>query len=177
MKRIYLIGYMGAGKTTLGCLLAEKLAVPFVDLDQMIESRYSKSVGQLFQEEGEEEFRRIESEMLREIPETEGIVVSTGGGTPMLHGNMDYMNRTGLTVYLKVSAGELFNRLKPIKDKRPLIRNKNDEELMAFIAETLARREPAYRLSRLVFPAETLDTDADEQCAATALLAMIKREL
>ena len=177
MKRIYLIGYMGSGKTTLGRLLAEKLGAPFVDLDHLIERHCAKSVGQLFQEEGEEAFRCIESRMLREMPDAEGLVVSTGGGTPMFHGNMDYMNRTGLTVYLKVSPGELAVRLKTAKDERPLIRGKSDEELLAFITETLAQRETTYNLSQLVFPAEALEPERDVQCAATRLWELVENQI
>ena len=177
MKRIYLIGYMGSGKTTLGRLLAEKLDVPFVDLDHLIERHCAKSVGQLFQEEGEDEFRRIESRVLRELPDTEELVVSTGGGTPVFHGNMDYMNRTGLTVYLKVSTGELAARLKTAKDERPLIRDKSDEELLAFITEALARRETIYNLSQFIFPVEALEAERDIQRAATGLWELLENQI
>ncbi|MDD6211403.1 MAG: shikimate kinase [Bacteroidales bacterium] len=170
MKRIYLIGYMGAGKTTLGRLLAETMQLSFIDLDHFIENRYSKSVGQLFQERGEDEFRRIETNMLREVSLFENIVISTGGGTPVFYDNMTYMNRMGLTVYLRVSVKELANRLNKAKSGRPLIRDKSEEELEKFISETLSRREPVYLSSKRIFSAEELDSPTDIQSAVVNLL-------
>ena len=176
MMRIYLIGYMGAGKTTLGHFLADAMQLSFVDLDHFIESRYSKSVGQIFQEKGEEEFRRIETKMLHEVSSFENIVISTGGGTPVFYDNMDFMNRTGLTVYLKVSVEELVNRLDKAKSGRPLIRNKSKEELSAFVEETLKKREPVYLASQLIFSAEELDTSFDIQNAVNNLLKCCRND-
>ena len=101
MKSIIIIGYMGAGKTTVGKALAKDLGVMFYDLDWYIESRMRKTVKQIFDEVGEEGFRKIEHNMLHEVAEFENVVVSCGGGTPCFFDNMDYMNQLGETFYLK----------------------------------------------------------------------------
>ena len=170
MMRIYLIGYMGAGKTTLGHYLADAMQMSFVDLDHFIENRYLKSIGQIFQEKGEEGFRRIEEKMLHEVASFENIVISTGGGTPVFYDNMAFMNRTGLTVYLKVSVEELVNRLNKAKSGRPLIRNKSKEELTTFVEESLKQREPVYLTSQLIFPTNELNSSFDIQNAVNNLV-------
>ena len=100
MKRIFLIGYMGAGKTTVGKVLAERLGLSFIDLDFYVEGRFHKTIPQLFAERGEAGFRELERRMLREVAEFEDVLVSCGGGTPCFFDNMDFMNRAGQTVYL-----------------------------------------------------------------------------
>ena len=92
MKRIFLIGYMGAGKTTVGKVLAGLLNLSFIDLDYYIERRYHKTVSQLFAEKGEEVFRSIERNMLHEVADFENVLVSVGGGTPCFFENMEVMN-------------------------------------------------------------------------------------
>ena len=103
MTRIILIGYMGAGKTTVGKALAKDLGLMFYDLDWYIESRMHKTVAQIFKESGEEGFRRIERNMLHEVAEFEDVVISCGGGTPCFFDNMEYMNSQGQTLYLQAS--------------------------------------------------------------------------
>ena len=95
MVRIFLTGYMGAGKTTLGKAFARKMNVPFVDLDWYIEERFHKTVGELFTERGETGFRELERNMLHEVAEFENVVISTGGGAPCFFDNMEFMNRWG----------------------------------------------------------------------------------
>lgn len=102
MVRIFLTGYMGAGKTTLGKAFARKMNVPFVDLDWYIEERFHKTVGELFTERGETGFRELERNMLHEVAEFENVVISTGGGAPCFFDNMEFMNRVGKTVFLDV---------------------------------------------------------------------------
>ena len=97
------MGFMGAGKTTLGKALAAHLGVSFIDLDQYIESRFMKSVSQIFATRGEQGFREIESRLLREVGEFDNVIVSCGGSTPLIGDNMDYMLSQGQTVYLKGS--------------------------------------------------------------------------
>lgn len=157
MRRIFLIGYMGTGKTTAGRELAKRLDLAFYDLDHYIESRFLKTISQIFENEGEERFREIESSMLKELGEFEDVVIATGGGTPCFYDNMEYMNKQGQTVYLQASANALTKRLLQCKaDKRPLIRNKTEKELLAFVEENLIKREPYYSQAKIVFETENL---------------------
>ena len=133
MTRIFLIGYMGAGKTTLGKAFSRELGLTFIDLDWYIEERFHKTVQQLFSERGEQGFRELEQKMLHEVAEFEDVVISAGGGTPCFFDNMDYMNACGDTVFLQVEPEVLFHRLKVAKQQRPLLANKSDEELMNFL--------------------------------------------
>lgn len=161
MKRIFLIGYMGAGKTTVGKELSKQLGLSFIDLDHYIEGRYHKTVGQLFAERGEEAFRDVERRMLREVAMFEDVLVSTGGGAPCFFDNMEFMNEAGITVYLKVSVEELANRLEVCKTTRPVLKNRSGEALKAFIAESLEKREPFYTKASIVFGAEEMMTEKD----------------
>ena len=140
MIRIFLTGYMGAGKTTLGKAFARELNVPFIDLDWYIEERFHKSIRELFAERGEASFRELERSMLHEVSEFEDVIVSTGGGTPCFFDNMDYMNRHGQTVFLDVHPDILFNRLRVATRQRPILQGKTDEELRSFIVEALDKR-------------------------------------
>lgn len=158
MTRIIIIGYMGAGKTTLGKALAARLGIPFYDLDWYIESRMRKTVKEIFDERGEEGFRRIERNMLHEVAEFEDIVVSCGGGTPCFFDNMDYMNEQGKTLYLKATPEVLYSHLKMGKGVRPLLLNKTPEELKAFISQQLEQREPYYAKARYTLDISLLDS-------------------
>lgn len=157
MTRILLTGYMGAGKTTLGRALADRLGLTFIDLDQYIEQRFRKSISQIFAEKGEEGFREIERRMLHEVADFEDVIISTGGGTPCFFDNIDFMNSKGTTVYLQVPVERLFIRLSIARKQRPLIKEKSDEELRAFIAEQLAKREPHYAKAQYSFTADKLE--------------------
>jgi shikimate kinase len=157
MTRIFLVGYMGAGKTTLGRALATTLGLPFIDLDIYIEERFRKSIAQIFAENGEEHFRRIEQSMLHEVGEFENVIISTGGGTPCFFDNIEYMNGQGTTVYLDVPVDRLFTRLSIARSKRPLIKDKSDEELRTFIAGQLAKRAPHYSKAQYSFRADKLE--------------------
>ena len=110
MRRIIIIGYMGAGKTTVGRQLGKALGIPFYDLDWYIEGRMRKTVPQLFAERGEEGFRQVERNMLHEVAEFEDVVLSCGGGTPCFFDNMDYLNQQGETVYLKATPEVLYGQ-------------------------------------------------------------------
>lgn len=144
MTRIILVGYMGAGKTTVGKALAKELQLQFYDLDWYIESRMRKTVPQIFAERGEEGFRQVEHNMLHEAAEFENVVLSCGGGTPCFHGNMDYMNSRAHTVYLKASPEVLYKHLLMGKTERPLLKGKQPAELIGFIRAQLDAREAFY---------------------------------
>ena len=144
MTRIILIGYMGAGKTTIGKILAKDLGIPFYDLDWYIETRMRKKVKQIFDERGEEGFRIIEKNMLHEVAEFENVVVACGGGTPCFFDNMDYLVGQGDVVYLRGTPDVLFRHLKMGKGVRPLLLGKSDEELLEYIKENVEKREEFY---------------------------------
>ena len=158
MIRIVLIGYMGAGKTTVGKDLAKALGVPFYDLDWYIETRMRKSVKQIFDERGEEGFRKIEHNMLHEVAEFENVVVSCGGGTPCFYDNMDYLNQQAETVYLQATPTVLQQHLKMGKGVRPLLLNKTPEEVDAYIREQLAYREQYYLKAKHVLDVNLMDS-------------------
>ena len=158
MIRVFLMGFMGAGKTTLGKALAKDLEVSFVDLDQYIERRYLKSVSQIFAIRGEQGFREIESRMLREVGEFDDVIVSCGGSTPLIGDNMDFMLEHGQTVYLKCDNDTLLRRLKVARSQRPLIASKTDDELAAFIESETKRREPGYLRAEFICPGDRLES-------------------
>ena len=158
MIRIFLTGYMGAGKTTLGKAFARELNVPFIDLDWYIEERFHKSIRELFVERGEASFRELERNMLHEVSEFEDVIISTGGGTPCFFDNMEYMNGCGKTVFLDVHPDILFRRLRVAKQQRPILQGKTDEELRAFIADALEKRAPFYVQARYRFDAGHLES-------------------
>ncbi|MBQ5663239.1 MAG: shikimate kinase [Bacteroidaceae bacterium] len=157
MTRIILIGFMGSGKTTLGRALAKALGLTFIDLDNYIELRYCKSINQIFAERGEDGFRNIERTLLHEVCEFEDVIISSGGGTPCFFDNIDYMNAQGTTIYLQVPNDRLLTRLKIARNRRPLLKDKNDEEIEQFIAEQIQRREPFYTKADHAFTADRLE--------------------
>ncbi len=149
---------MGSGKTTVGRALAKELNLTFYDLDWYIESRMHKTVKQLFDETGEDGFRKIEHNMLHEVAEFEDTVISCGGGTPCFFDNMDYMNRQGETVYLKATPEVLYGHLKMGKTVRPLLLNKTSEEIQEFINRQLTMRECHYTKAKHTLDVNLLDT-------------------
>ena len=158
MKRIFLTGYMGSGKSAMGRLLANRLNYSFVDLDHYIEGKFHKTIAQLFQDEGEAVFREKEKLCLREVGEFENTVIATGGGAPCFFDSMNYMNQQGVTIYLKLSPEQLVARL--LKGKagvRPLINGKTPDELQVFIATMLATRSGFYEQAQFVIQGNDQD--------------------
>lgn len=173
MRRVILIGYMGSGKTTLGKALSKDTGMMFYDLDWYIESRMHKSVSQIFSEQGEEAFRKIEYNMLHEVAEFEDVIISCGGGTPCFFDNMDYLNRQGDVIYLKASPETLCRHLAMAKTERPLLKNKSSEELVAYIAEHLRERELYYGKARHILDINVLDNYDKISLAVTMLRKML----
>ena len=158
MQRIVLIGYMGAGKTTIGRVLARTLNLEFFDLDWYIEARYRMKIPQIFAERGESGFREMEQAMLHEVCEMEDVVIACGGGTPCFYDNMDYINMQSECFYLKADPEVLRTHLLMGKSQRPLIQGKSPEELITYIEESLKVREPFYLKAKHVIPIEVIHT-------------------
>ena len=154
---IYIIGFMGSGKTTAGKKLASLLGWSFIDLDKRIEEYAGKTIPEIFSQSGEDYFRIIETQILRNLKMCTKTVISTGGGTPCYIDNMDYMIETGLTIYLKLTPAELKGRLSHSKGKRPLIKDLDQNELTSFIKEKLAVREKWYERSDITMDGIDLD--------------------
>lgn len=160
--RIFLIGYMGSGKTTVGRKVANKLNMGFVDMDAMIESKLRKTVADIFAELGEEKFRALERECLLEVADYDDVVISTGGGSPCFFDNMEVMNRAGETIYLSLTPTELSKRLRHTAiRKRPILADRQGDDLETFIAANLEKREPFY--NRAAWKVNGADKDVDQQ--------------
>lgn len=147
---IFLIGFMGCGKTTLGRKLALRLGYPFMDLDHILEAQTGMSIADYFTLHGEAAFRKLESEVLKQTDYPEHAVISTGGGLPCFFDNMQWINAHGRSVYIQLSPKTLADRLGHEKTKRPLLRDKHDDELIAFIGEKLTEREPFYKQATVI---------------------------
>ncbi len=148
--RIFLLGFMGSGKSHTGRRLGEVLGLPFVDLDALIEAREGMTVQDIFSIRGESFFRQAEQAALHTLQDYDQVIVACGGGTPCFFDNMDWMNRHGITVYLETPVEELCRRLLPEMAHRPLLQGLDASTLPGFIAERLALREPYYRKAQVV---------------------------
>jgi shikimate kinase len=154
---IYIIGFMGSGKSTAGKELASLLGWAFIDLDKRIEEYTGNTIPEIFSQKGETYFRDVETQLLRNPQSQTNTVISTGGGTPCHSDNMDFMLGTGLTLYLKLTPKDLKSRLSESKGDRPLIKDLNQEELLHFIEKKLAYREQWYDRSDIIIDGVELD--------------------
>ncbi|HTN69324.1 MAG TPA: shikimate kinase [Dysgonamonadaceae bacterium] len=177
MTRVFLIGYMGVGKTTIGKRLSVELGIEFIDLDIYIENRYRKSIEQLFNKKGEDGFRKIEREMLREVASFQNVLIATGGGTPCFFDNMDVMNKQGTTVYIKASIEQLVARLLASKNIRPLIENKSPAELKDFVTQHLALREGYYSKAQIIYENRYLVSFAHVSKTVEEIKALLQTHL
>lgn len=153
---IFLTGFMGSGKSTIGRLLAAKTGLPFIELDHRIEQESRSSISEIFRNSGEDGFRKIETAVLRALNPDEHSIISTGGGTPVFHNNMDWMKSHGTVIHLQCRPGVLFHRLAPEKSTRPLLSQINDIDLMGFIMDTLKSRLPIYSQAHIQVNAEKM---------------------
>lgn len=154
--RIYLVGYMGSGKTTLAKKLASDSSYDFIDLDETFEKQYKITISDFFAKYGEELFRKIESELLKKTVSFDNCVVATGGGTPCFFDNMDWMNDNGVTVFVKVSPKTAADRIFHSKHKRPITDGKDIDELIAFVEKHYAERLPFYEKAQILVKGENL---------------------
>lgn len=152
--RIFLIGYMGCGKTHWGKELAQALNLNFVDLDALIEEQQGMSISQIFDELGEVEFREREHSALVSLQDRENVVIATGGGAPCYNNNMEWMNQNGRTIFLNLEIEELADRIQKSQDDRPLVRNKSREELLTYIERHLQLRLPFYLQAQHILTGE-----------------------
>jgi shikimate kinase len=156
---IFLIGFMGSGKTYWGKIWAQENNLTFYDLDEVVEKEQGKTIAVIFEKEGEDNFRKIEASALRAFAETESCIIACGGGTACFNDNMQWMNENGTTVYLSATPPYILSRVKEEKDKRPLINKLNEAELLFFIEQKLKEREPFYSQSKFILPVAELNDD------------------
>lgn len=176
MKPVFLIGYMGCGKTTLGEPLARLLGWRFVDLDHYIEAKCGMTAKEVFMTHGEAHFRKLEHEALEEVAVAGGdAIVACGGGTPLQPGNMELMNRVGITVWLRTSVNRITSRLvlPDQRSKRPLLNNMSDEEIKESVAKGLEARAPFYSKSQLQFDSTYLESEEEINDTAHRLAYII----
>jgi shikimate kinase len=155
--RIFLVGYMGSGKSTLGKKLAHNLELDFIDLDSYIEKEEGRTIAAIFDEDGEDYFRKLERVYLHRIIDNDDVVISTGGGTPCYFDNMEQMNDYGKTVYINMHPKALIPRLQSSAQLRPLIKGLEGVELLDYIYKTLRDREFYYKKSHFTVPGFSLN--------------------
>ena len=143
--KIYLIGFMGSGKTSIGKRLAKRLGYNFLDLDTLIEVKSKQKIPGIFREQGEDGFRKIERKALEDTFQLEDIVIATGGGTPCFFDNIDQINKHGLSFYLNRSMHFLVNKLFYSSTERPLVKGKSKNELDEYVGKLLAKRDSFYK--------------------------------
>lgn len=156
---IFLVGFMGSGKTTLGRRLARKIDYSFSDMDEEIENEEQKTISNIFSEMGEDYFRKLENAYLQKINNHKNIVIATGGGAPCFFNNMEVMNKKGVTIYLKMSSASLAFRLREAKEHRPLLSEVTDQQLNDYIEQKLRKREDFYMQSKVVVKGENVKPD------------------
>lgn len=175
MKPVFLIGYMGCGKTTLGEVLARQMNVPYIDLDRHIERQQKLTIVELFTREGEDRFREIEARALREVAEIPGVIVGCGGGTPCYSDNMTVMNEKGLTVWLVTSPERIAARLLLPEHKamRPKIADLPDDAVFPLVEKELQARAPYYSQAQIQFDSTDIETGPDTERTARRLAAIL----
>jgi shikimate kinase len=157
MKSIYLIGFMGVGKSTIGKKLATRLGYKYIDTDSLFEERYKLNINTFFNKYGEELFRQLEHEILRSLFSKSNCVISTGGGMPCYMDSITTINRYGISVYLEMKEKAILTRLLNSRQKRPLVVNLSESELLEFITYNLAERNTSYLKAHVTVPALSIN--------------------
>ncbi|MEO6406492.1 MAG: shikimate kinase [Ferruginibacter sp.] len=157
---IFLIGFMGSGKSYWAKKWAEKYHLKFIDMDDLIENQTGKSIQQIFDEEGENGFRLREKRTLQGLPTDESVIVACGGGTACYFDNLQWMNEIGITLYLKASVEQIISRVSTELYNRPLVKNIKKDELKPFIENKLQQREPYYSQAKFTIAVEDLDENS-----------------
>lgn len=157
-RKIFLLGFMGSGKSYWGRIWAQHAGLHFADLDALIEKEEGISIAELFEQKGEAYFREREQVLLQAYADKENFILSCGGGTPCFNNNIDWMNEHGHTVYLQATPAYIYDKVAGEKSKRPLLKNVPDAELLSFIGQKLEERSSFYEKARLKLPADTLGT-------------------
>lgn len=147
--KIFLIGFMGSGKSFAGKRLASKLKMDFIDLDDYIEKKENQSISEIFSSKKEKGFRQLEKKYLKSLSKKENTIIACGGGTPCFYNNIDWMNKNGITIYLKASNNLLFQHLKKGRSKRPLLQNLSDAGLKRFIKSKVEERASQYEQAKI----------------------------
>ena len=156
--RVFLVGFMGCGKSTKAKQLASRLNCSVIDLDAVIVAEQGKTIAAYFAEHGEAAFRKLESNTLKNYDYPETCVVATGGGLPCFFDNMEWMNANGKTIYLQMMPSQLVSRLHN-REKRPLLKGMDDEQLLAFVEMKLTERNAFYTQAQLVVNAFDLEIE------------------
>lgn len=158
--KIFLLGFMGSGKTHWGGQLSQKLGLPFYDLDEQVTSHEGKTINAIFEEHGEEYFRLVEKDMLHIITEShDSLIMACGGGTPCYFNNIEYMNKSGTTVWLDTPLQTLYERLLKERTHRPLLKSLSDDQVRNFIAKKFSDRKIYYEQAAIVIQEDPVQLD------------------
>jgi len=158
-NNIYLLGFMGIGKSTLARKVAKKINYDFIDTDKYIENKFRTTISDIIDSSGIEAFRKIEHDVLLEIIQLRNSVIATGGGMPCFNNNMTLIKNNGYSFYIYYPTDIIYYRLKNAKTERPLIKGLNDEQLKDFIKNTLSEREQFYNLADCIIKERNLKSD------------------
>jgi shikimate kinase len=168
-SKIFLIGFMGSGKSTAGRKLASQLNWSFIDLDEKVQKMEGMKIPDIFSLKGEPYFRKLEAKALQELKSVKETVISTGGGTPCFADNMDFMMSSGLTVYIRMTPLNLKKRLEGSVEGRPLLKEVDMKDLQEYITSKLAEREKWYSRAEIVI--DVVNNDLPD------LLSLIKKQI
>ena len=167
--RIFLLGFMGTGKSHWGKQWADLHDMNFIDLDDLIEKAEQDTVANIFEKAGEEYFRVKEASILRDLDKYHNCIISCGGGAPCFHDNMKWMNSKGITIYLAASPTYILKNVLEEKEKRPLVKNINEAELLFFIEQKLKERNPFYNEAKIILDAEKLEPASLKEIISPAI--------